>query len=378
MTCENCGHENSADASYCAACGVPTASPEEPPGAVEDDSPQGDPLSEEGLVCQNCGGEVRTESSYCAACGTPTRRREEPPDLRQVDSPPDVPRPQQGVTCRNCGGENLPEAAYCASCGVFMSGPPDSRQYTPADGDLRTRDLGGLLHETFRIYTRNLWVFVLIAVVPQIPIFLSNSDSIVANILFSLIGFALGLIAGGASIFAVAQHYVDRRIDVGVCLGHALQLAVILIISAMVVAIVITASLVLSFVLIGIPILCYFLVIWAFGSHAIVIEGTGPFTGLVRSRNLVRGSWWRVFGIGLVFVLIVGGVFGAIIIPVTILPQTIFSGPQSPYIVNAITSIVSVLVFPFASIGATLVYIDLRVRKEGFNLETLASEIRRR
>ena len=44
---------------------------------------------------------------------------------------------------------------------------------------------------------------------------------------------------------------------------------------------------------------------------------------------------------------------------------------------NVIITMVSALLFTIMYIAGTLVYIDLRVRKEGYNLDMMASEVRR-
>ena len=43
------------------------------------------------------------------------------------------------------------------------------------------------------------------------------------------------------------------------------------------------------------------LVAWAFGTQAIVCDHSGPIRGLGMSNLLVKGAWWRVFGLFIVF-----------------------------------------------------------------------------
>ena len=121
-------------------------------------------------------------------------------------------------------------------------------------------------------------------------------------------------------------------------------------------------------VIIGIALFFYLLVIWFFAFEAIMIEGKESIAALGRSRELVRGNWWRLFGVGVVFVLI----FGAVSIAGGIagLVLEIFSPVPGQLAFTAAT----VLVFPVMSIGRTLVYLDLRVRKENYNLGVLAAE----
>ena len=79
---------------------------------------------------------------------------------------------------------------------------------------------------------------------------------------------------------------------------------------------------------------------------------------LSRSSALVKGNWWRVLGI--VFVLgimagIISGILGIIRI-----------------VGSAIGAILSM---PITIVGATLLYYDLRLKKEGYNLGVMAGEI---
>ena len=112
----------------------------------------------------------------------------------------------------------------------------------------------------------------------------------------------------------------------------------------------------IGFILLVIPGI-YLLVRFAFVSPAVVLERKGPGEALSRSAELVRGSWWRVFGIGLlVFILVAvaNGVLGGVLVVLL-----------SPRIANAVGVLVSILVQPFAMSALVLLYYDLRIRKEG-------------
>ena len=79
---------------------------------------------------------------------------------------------------------------------------------------------------------------------------------------------------------------------------------------------------------------------------------------LSRSSALVKGNWWRVLGIVLVLGIMAGiisGILGIIRI-----------------VGSAIGAILSM---PITIVGATLLYYDLRLKKEGYNLGVMAGEI---
>ena len=114
----------------------------------------------------------------------------------------------------------------------------------------------------------------------------------------------------------------------------------------------------MSITIVGIPFAIYFGVRWTFIWQAALLEGAGPRAALSRSSDVVNGDWWRVVGI----IFVVGIIVGAISSVLSFIP-----------IIGTIIG--TILSTPIAIAGATLLYYDLRVRKEGYNLEALAEEV---
>ena len=106
----------------------------------------------------------------------------------------------------------------------------------------------------------------------------------------------------------------------------------------------------------------YFENYWAFALQAALLEGLGPIDALSRSSALVRGNWWRVLGILIVLFLIL----------LIIRNASFYLAVKAPVIAAIIVSILAVHIL---AIGMTLLYYDLRVRKEGYNLDSLATEL---
>lgn len=112
-----------------------------------------------------------------------------------------------------------------------------------------------------------------------------------------------------------------------------------------------------------------------FATQTIVLEHLGGVDGLRRSWNLVRGSFWRVLGINFVLGLLVGliaqGPSFAISIGANLLPW-----PMVGFVLNiAAQSIIQILILPIEFAALTLLYYDLRIRKEGFDLQLLAQQL---
>ncbi len=121
----------------------------------------------------------------------------------------------------------------------------------------------------------------------------------------------------------------------------------------------------------------YFAVRLLFTSQAVMVEDHGAIAAIRRSWRLTQGYFWRTLGILAVVVLIVMLISAipasVITLPVTLLLQ---DRPELALLINTVVStILNVLVLPFSMIAYTLIYFDLRVRKEGFDLEQQAGAL---
>src|SRR5207253_10811358 len=112
-----------------------------------------------------------------------------------------------------------------------------------------------------------------------------------------------------------------------------------------------------------------------FAPQAIVIEIRRPLDGLRRSWNLITGSFWRVAGINLVLTILVTIIslsasfslkFAAALVPSVILVNVLNT---------LVTSALRMIVLPLQFATLTLIYYDLRVRKEGFDLQLLSEQL---
>ena len=281
------------------------------------------------------------------------------------------------LTCRACGHENQEDASFCAECGARLASPLAAAPYRPFEGSetpsigveaLPPRDLGQLLSETARIYRENFWLFAGIAVVPEVFFLLGALAPLPASVLLFIIGFVASIFAAAASAYAVRQRYLGRDTDAAACYSRALNRAVPLIVALIILFAVLFVCALLSLILIGIPLFFFFLVSWFFVDQVIMLENREAGDAFTRSRTLVQGSWWRVFGIGVVYVAVLLALSLIGFIPISLLSV------DAPSVGQAVSTIWSTLLTPILHIGATLVYFDLRVRKEQFNLETMAAE----
>ncbi len=113
-------------------------------------------------------------------------------------------------------------------------------------------------------------------------------------------------------------------------------------------------------------------VAWSLAFAALVAEDLSGTRALGRSFNLVRGRWWATFG-----VLLIAFLLNAVVDQIVSIPFAIGSFFAEDSVVgftlSAVANVISdVITTPFVAAVFVLVYFDLRVRKEGFDLQLLA------
>lgn len=118
---------------------------------------------------------------------------------------------------------------------------------------------------------------------------------------------------------------------------------------------------------------------------AVVVEELGALAGLRRSWELTRANWWRILGIALVVSIMVGVISQVVMIPVSLLTSflTGFATPHAggeqtaavAVAVGVITAIMTALVgalgYAFQTSVMALIYMDLRMRKDGLDITLL-------
>lgn len=254
--------------------------------------------------------------------------------------------------------------------------------------------LGNLLNETFAIYGGHFGRMVVLVALVQVPMSFYGLLPLHGLTYFFVVG-VVSLVAvtcvHGAGIWAVGQHYVTGEIEVEACYRRVWWRVVSLGALAAAGA---TLGLILVFVAstavtdesgglgtLFLVLTTGFLIVavyLAVTPQAVIVEGLRPVDALKRSFALVRNSWWRVFGIVTVVMLVLMGL-GLVLAT----PFGFASGLTAPEETNALGDafvflagmVVSVFVAPVAFVATTLLYFDLRVRKEEYDTEALSREM---
>lgn len=125
----------------------------------------------------------------------------------------------------------------------------------------------------------------------------------------------------------------------------------------------------------------YLSIKFSVASPAMVLENLGVFAAIGRSWSLTRGNFWRLFGINILTAIItsmVAGIFGGITSVIGAFSTVVASSSTNDFmgalsitfiIYMVMTAISLLITLPFSSSVNALLYIDLRMRKEGLDVE---------
>jgi len=261
------------------------------------------------------------------------------------------------------------------------------------DTTLRPLTLGEIIDRSFTLYRRNFVLFLGISAIPRIltlatgliqTLYFQDLSAAgvrgtpavtVANLrttaLFYLVSLAVGifvyLYAQGGTILAVTELYLGRTTSISASFrrvtGELGALFGVVVLNGLAVG----AGLI-CLVIPGIYIVCRLLVCLP----AALVEDLGPRESLSRSFDLTRDNAGRAFLIILVFTVLssgAGAVAGFAFIPIA-------RSHNDPSVLRLWTSVILVVQFfntslitPILLIASSVFYFDLRIRKEGFDLQ---------
>ena len=280
------------------------------------------------------------------------------------------------------------------------------------DMELRSLSAGEVLDHSFTLFRRLFVPLVLIQVVCSgVPLLLSvfmETRGEPAPVLFIVtyaLAFVLGSLASAATAYLISERYLGQSLSAGDALRRAaprigavmvlsLGLGLVVMLAALPSLLAIGAGAAfagvalqgggtapagggVALVLVGIALLVLPLLVFSGLSVAtttLVLEHTGAGRAMSRSWYLTKGYRLRIVGLLFVVLIVVlipmlaiGGLAGAF--------SAAEPTPAQNAVVAALSGVISVLVTPLLYCVITLLYYDLRVRKEAFDLEVLATTL---
>ena len=239
-------------------------------------------------------------------------------------------------------------------------------------------DIGRVIQQLFQVLGRNFVTFLflaaLLAGLPGLLVGLLQMSFVNRGQLFAwqptvagLAASLLGLILQGTIIYGTVTDLNGRRAGLADCLSVGLRSFLpllgigILLYGAVFVG---TILFVVPGIMLGIA--------WCVAVPAYVVEQTGILGSFGRSLELTRGNRWRIFGLFVIYIVAV---------LILELVTGVFSSAASVGAGAGISLVQAVIVRPLIGIGAALIgtvgaavlYVDLRQIKDGVGPEGLAA-----
>jgi hypothetical protein len=156
-----------------------------------------------------------------------------------------------------------------------------------------------------------------------------------------------------------------------------LMLGVVVGVSAL--SVVVLKAIGILVVLVAMVVAIWFFIRLGISYPPIVLENAGPVTALRRSFRLTSGSFWKVLG-----TLLIGGVISGVAASsiqaalAQLLQRLGGSNKAFEFLWSAISgTIATAITAPLGAAMTVFLYFDLRVRKEGFDLQRLADDLLR-
>ena len=215
----------------------------------------------------------------------------------------------------------------------------------------RSIDIGSVISRTFSIYADQASVLLPAAAAVFVVVGVVSALLVVAAPVLAILAFVVILV--GTTLYTgmvveLVADVQDGRRDATV--GQLLNAATPVIGQLILVGIVAGIGILIGFVLVIIPGLIL-ITIWSVVAPVIVLERPGGLKPLGRSRELVQGNGWQVFGVIVVLVIgvaIVSGIIEAI-------------GDSGGTAVGVVVRvIVEIFTAPLSALAASVLYFELR------------------
>jgi len=257
----------------------------------------------------------------------------------------------------------------------------------------RPMSTGEILDVAFGLYRRHFSTLITLSVLlTGLPLLVfgaiaaltvTASLNNLGMLFFFMLGFGLGYLvlaqlSLGASILVVSQGYLGRDLSAGAAIKQTLGRLGLLLLSAILVGLLVGLGSML-FLIPGIILFCGL----SLTTPVVMLESPANATDAMgRSWALTKGFRWRMF-----LVILVGVVLSVVVIVgvnlVIGLAFGTFSQPAPGATPNlailllqqAIQLTANMIVAPFPHCILAMAYYDLRIRKEAFDLEVLASTL---
>ena len=256
-----------------------------------------------------------------------------------------------------------------------------------SDLSLRPRSGAELIDAAFRLYRQHFVGFITVSAITYLPMFIlgvamgrmlvdmtnnmepGDLGALAPLLPYSIVAYGWYAIVEASLCIAASDRYHGREIEPGRIIREALSRAGTLIAAKMWTGFIISLVTVFLFFLFFVPTF-YFLARYFAIPQTILFERLGVGRGLDRTRQLAKGEKWKVLRVlGLVWLLFIVVVFGFSLV---MQPEP---GENPAVLAQLASSVVWILTYPLIPITGTLLYYDVRIRREGYDIEVLSADL---
>jgi uncharacterized membrane protein len=237
------------------------------------------------------------------------------------------------------------------------------------EGDFR---VGRVLSRAISVLARHFLTFFIVTFVAFAPLIVlqqptasAESDPAQAlatagvSLLLLMLMMVLSMLSSAVILHGAFQDMRNRRVN----LAESLKVGLRRFLPLMGLAFLVALLVILGFILLFIPGLILY-TIWFVAVAACVVERTGAWTSMRRSRELTKGHRWKVFGVVLLLLLL------SLVNP---LLQLVLSAAGGETLALIGISIWTAIGSAFSSVVIAVTYYELRAAKEGIDIEQIAS-----
>ena len=249
------------------------------------------------------------------------------------------------------------------------------------------RGVGEILDAGFRLFRRHFWTLIAIVALVAVPVailqtliessttenafdldeptvYTDEGAYIAGQLVSGLLGAVVYALATAACFKALTEGYLGRRVGA----RESLRAGASRLHSALWISLLLIVA-----VLIGLEALIlpgiWLAVAFSLAIPALMVENLRGAKALQRSFGLVRNRWWATFGTLLMTYLIVAAIsFVLGLLLGAVLLTDIGSDLLAAVVLTLVNLVVTVVTTPLVAAVVTLVYFDLRIRKEGFDI----------
>lgn len=249
--------------------------------------------------------------------------------------------------------------------------------------ELHPRSATEIIDAAFRLLGQHYAQFVAISVVAMLPLIILRlfmpavpsftSTSYVAMYLAAVIlSFICNNVAEGATVIAVSDSYLSGKVDIAGALAATMSRILSVLALSLLRGFLVGISFMVGIIALFIP--GFYVLFRTFASMpALLLERLSASEAIGRSWRLAGGSMWKVTGtlllafviwlLGLIFMFTIVGILGSLL------------GLRGNPVLGVFETVLGAFLYPIIAVVVTLLYYDLRIRREGFDLEIMAKEL---